>query len=150
MKIRELRKGDIASASEIVKENYSSRYGSNISNEMKAMFSHRSIIDPRYLVVEDKGKVIGCAGYMQSWADYHIYEIFWVNIDPKYQRKGIGTRLVRAVLNEIKGIKGVDKRATTILLTTSKPRFYSKRFGFKTLTKFNRRKHWLMALELDR
>jgi N-acetylglutamate synthase-like GNAT family acetyltransferase len=147
MKIRPLRRKDIASTTKIIGKNYSHFYGLKSSQEMGAMFDNM-VIPPKYLVAEEGGEIIGCGGYIQSWMDYHVYNIFWINVDPTYQRKGIGTQIVRAIISDIKKQKGKDKRADLILLTTTKPKFYQKRFGFKTLTKFGGDKDDLMALDL--
>jgi hypothetical protein len=48
-------------------------------------------------------------------------------------------------------IKTIEKKkANMILLTTSKPKFYSKRFNFKTLSKFNENQYDLMFLRLKK
>jgi len=60
---------------------------------------------------------------MPSWMDYNIYNIFWVNVSPIHQGKGIGTALIEKIIKIIK-----RKKAKIILLTTSKPKFYSKKF----------------------
>jgi N-acetylglutamate synthase-like GNAT family acetyltransferase len=103
---------------------------------------------PQYLVIEEKGKVVGVTGYISSWMDYHTYELFWVNVAPEYQGRGLGKKLVASVLKEIKKIRGRDEYACVILLGTKIPSFY-KQFKFKTLMRFNKRKHHLMALSLE-
>jgi N-acetylglutamate synthase-like GNAT family acetyltransferase len=110
--------------------------------EMEAMFKNYTV-KPQYVIAEDKGEILGFAGYIQSWMDYNIYNIFWVNVAPAYQRKGVGSALVEKIINTIK-----KKNASMILLTTSKPKFYSKKFKFKTLSKFNDDKYNLMSLKL--
>ena len=75
--------------------------------------------------------------------DYNIYHIFWVNIAPMHQGKGIGTALVQKVITIIK-----KKNADMILLTTSKPKYYSKKFGFKAVSTFHTGEYKLMALKL--
>ena len=106
---------------------------------MEAMFKNY-VINPQYIVAEDKGEIIGLAGYIQSWMDYNIYNIFWVNVAPNYQGKGIGKALVAKVINIIKKKKNVKM----ILLTASIPKFYSKNFGFKTLATFETHHNKLM------
>jgi predicted N-acetyltransferase YhbS len=75
--------------------------------------------------------------------DYDIYNIFWVNVMPMHQGKGIGSALVQKIIGIIK-----KKNAKLILLSTSKPEFYSKKFKFKTLSKFKSDKYDLMSLKL--
>jgi len=75
--------------------------------------------------------------------DYDIYNIFWVNVSPAYHGQGIGTALVQRIINIIK-----KKKARMILLTASKPEFYSKKFKFEILSEFKSDKYALMALKL--
>ncbi|MEI7562938.1 MAG: GNAT family N-acetyltransferase [bacterium] len=77
--------------------------------------------------------------------DYNIYNIFWVNVAPVYQGKGIGTALIQKIISIVK-----RKKADMILLTTSKPKFYSQKFAFKTLSKFHEGKYDLMVLKLEK
>lgn len=112
MKIRQLKKSEINSAAHIIGINYSKTYERLAQTEMSAMFGKGPIL-PKYVVAEEKGKLIGVAGYIQSWMDYNIYQIFWVNVLPNYQRKGIGKQLVAKIISEIKK----KKDANLILLT---------------------------------
>jgi N-acetylglutamate synthase-like GNAT family acetyltransferase len=108
------------------------------------------VIPPRYIVAEENGKIIGFAGYIPSWMDYHVYHIFWVNVTPEYQGKGIGTRLVEYIIAEIKKAEG-HMAARMILLTTTKPKFY-KRSGFKILSELRTSppKEYLMSMKLNK
>jgi len=144
MKIRMLQQGDIEKCSKIVCQNYSKKYEKTSFLEMEAMFKNHTV-KPQYIVAEEKGEIVGFAGYIQSWMDYNIYNIFWVNVDQSHQRKGIGSALVEKIIKTIE-----KKKANMILLTTSKPKFYSKRFNFKTLSKFNENKYDLMFLRLKK
>ncbi|MCL5430585.1 MAG: GNAT family N-acetyltransferase [Candidatus Marsarchaeota archaeon] len=149
MKIRPLKKSDIRSTSKIVLENYSRRYQLNAAKEMRAEW--RNHVDPpRYIVAEESGKIIGLGGYTQSWMDYHIYNVFWINVEPKWQGRGVGTKIMQKIISDIKKKRGLDKTASMILLTTDKPGFYSEKFGFKTLSMFRHNKHYLMGLKVDR
>lgn len=142
MKIRTLKECDIEQASKIVGKNYSKKYEKMSFMEMEAMYKNY-VIKPKYVVAEEKGEIIGFAGYIQSWMDYNIYNIFWVNVAPSHQRKGIGSALVEKIIGIIK-----RKNASMIILTTSKPKFYSKKFKFKTLDKFKDGKYDFMSLNL--
>lgn len=146
MKIRQIKEREIDVASKIVGLNYSKEYEKRSKREIEAMFRDYAV-KPKYLVAEHNGKIVGFAGYIQSWIDYHIYQIFWVNVLPKYQKKGIGTALVRKIIQIIKIKHGEDK-AYLILLTTSLPKFY-ERLGFETLLKLKRNNH-LMILKIPR
>lgn len=145
MKIRPLKESEVKAVSEIVGLNFSKQYEILSRREIRAMFKNYES-RPNYLVAEDRGEILGFCGYIQSWFDYHIYEIFWVNVSPKHQNKGIGTTLVKRAIQIIKNNRGNDK-AFLILLSTNTPRFYEK-IGFKTISKF--KKSYLMALSLSK
>ena len=138
MKIRSIKKSEVATASKLVGLNYSKNYEKSSKKEIGATFTN-SVIPPKYLVAEEKGKVIGFGGYIQSWMDYSVYNIFWVNVHPKEQGKGIGTKLVRALIDKIKGAgsKKNPPRLILITATTENTRFYEKRFGFKKMFFFD-------------
>lgn len=142
MKLRALKPSDIKKASKVVGENYSKKDEDLSYKEMEAMFKNY-VLKPQYIIAEEKGEIVGLAGYIQSWMDYNVYNIFWVNVSPSRQREGIGSALIQKIIKTIK-----RKKAAMILLTTSKPKFYSKKFNFKTLSKFKNRKYDLMVLKL--
>ena len=135
MKIRNLKKEDIPKLSEIVSSNYSKKYGKTSKIELTASFANKTI-PPKYLVTEESGKLLGFAGYMDAWMDYHLAEIFWVNVHPDFQKKGIGTKLVSDIIKKIK-----KSKKKMILLTTEKPKFYSERFGFEIISKIGESKN---------
>ncbi len=143
MKFRLIKQNEIGLAVNIIQENYSKKYRKAAFKEMEAMFKNYTA-RPKYIVAEEKGEIIGLGGYIQSWMDYNIYQIFWINIKPGFQNKGIGTKLIERIIRILK-----NKKASMILLTTSKPRFYSKKFNFKTLAKFKNKKYDLMCLKLN-
>ena len=148
MKIRLLQKKDIRSAAKIVGLNYSLEYERKSTLELKDMFGH-SAIKPVYYVAEDKKKIVDFAGFIQSWMDYNIYQIFWVNVLPEKQRQGIGKELVARIIKEIRK----KKDAQLILLTadgnTKNEKYYQKYFGFKTIGLFDQKSYHLMSLLLE-
>jgi N-acetylglutamate synthase-like GNAT family acetyltransferase len=149
MEIRQMQQHEIRAAARIIGRNYSLRYERNAISEMGAMYNN-PIIPPKYFVAVEKEKIIGCGAYIQSWMDYNVYNIFWINVDPKYQNRGVGTKLVNRIISDIKAQRGLDKRAEVVLLTTNKPEFYKRRFGFETLMQFERDTYDLMYLRLRR
>ncbi len=146
MIIRKLELKDIKEASKIVWKNYSEEYEKSSYLEMEAMF--KNYIPPLYLVAEEKNKIIWLIGYIQSRMDYNVYNIFWVNVDKDYQWKGIGTKLVKEVINIIKK----KRNANMILLTATKENTlrYEKNFQFKVLSnlKNDKENYNLMGLKI--
>lgn len=127
MKIRPLKKADIASAAAIIGKNYSKRDEKYATRELEAMFD-RAVGAPIYYVAEEKGKIIGLAGYIQSWMDYSIYQIFWVNVALEHQKSGVGSALIDRVIQAIK----TKKDARYILLSSKLTEYYS-RWGFTAI-----------------
>jgi ribosomal protein S18 acetylase RimI-like enzyme len=132
MKLRLLEKKDIRACAAIVGVNYSKEYEISSEAELESMFSNAAVT-PIYWVAEEKKEIVGFAGYIQSWMDYNVYQIFWVNVSPTYQRKGIGKKLVAKIISEIKK----NKKAYLIQLTAtpSNAKYYRQHFGFKSRDK---------------
>ncbi len=141
MKMRAIKPSDIKAAAKIIELNYASQYRWLDRENITAMFNNY-IGKPKYLVAEEKSNMVGFAGYIETWMDYSVYNIFWVNVDPAHQGQGIGRALVTAVIKIIK-----KKKASLVLLTTNQPRFY-RQFGFKTVMKFGKKGYLLMVLKL--
>lgn len=143
IKLRPLKKSDILSAAKIIGENYSAAYQRSSTKEMRAMFEP-GVVKPYYLVAEENKKIIGFGGYMQSWMDYEIYTLFWLNVQKKYQGNGVGTKIVKKLIQLIK-----RKNPVFILLSTDRPGFYT-RFGFKKLRYFKSNGYTVMGLTIKK
>lgn len=143
-----MTRADIPDASRIIGDNYSPHFAASARLELREMF-RTGAIKPVYYVAEVGGRVVGLVGFMQSWMDYNVYQIFWVNVAQEYQGQGIGTKLVEKAIHEIRKQKG----AHLILLTADKkaglPTFYRRRFGFRIRQSFSKDSYALMALSLE-
>ena len=150
MKIRFIKKREIGQASRIVGQNYSRAYERSSKKEMMAMFTQKTM-PPKYIVAEEKGRIVGLVGYVQSWMDYGVFCIFWVNVEKKHQGKGIGYTLVKKAIEKIKNIRDKKDPPRLILLTatSANSRFYGKKFGFERLAEF-KDGNYLMGLQLDK
>lgn len=144
MRIRLLQKKDITQAAAIVGKNYNKKYQKSSALELKDMFG-KSQVTPIYFVAEEKDKILGFAGFSQSWMDYSIWTIFWVNVLPNLQKQGIGKQLVARVIKEIKK----RKNAKLILLSAKIPDYYVRHFGFKTIDKVDG-SYDLMSLDISK
>ncbi|MDO8499841.1 MAG: GNAT family N-acetyltransferase [bacterium] len=126
MRLRALKQSEIEEAARIVGANYSEAFRHSTAKEMRQMFLSGAI-KPYYLVAIDRGRIVGLGGFIQSWMDYSVYELFWINVRKEFQRKGVGTVIVVELLKIIK-----KKQGALVLLSTLKPKFYYQ-FGFKKL-----------------
>ena len=131
MKIRKATLKDIQQMLKVIGLN-SPKYPKTLAKkEIKEMFSG-SLHKPTYLIIEDNREIVAFGGFIRSWVDDMIFNIFWVNTNPQYKNKGFGTKLIEGLINEIKNIKEKPK-AKMIVISTKIPSFY-KKFGFKTIT----------------
>ena len=109
------------------------------------MFS-KSLLKPTYIFAEDKKEILAFGGFIPSWIDNLVFNIFWVNTNPKYKSQGIGSKLMEDLINIIKKEKNI--KAKMILISTKIPNFY-KKFGFKKITSKYDGDYILMSLNLD-
>ena len=129
MKFRKARKNDIAQMFEILKVNNPGYPEKLALRELNEMFSD-SFVCPTYIVAEDKKKILGFGGFIPSWVDNMVFDIFWVNVDPEHKGKGIGSELMKDLIVRIGKMKKPE--AKMILISTKKAGFY-ERFGFRAM-----------------
>ncbi|NPE26990.1 GNAT family N-acetyltransferase [Methanococcoides sp. SA1] len=130
MKIRKATKRDVEKMVEIISIN-SPKYPKKLATkEIREMFS-KSLIKPTYLLLEDKGRILGFGGFASSWADAMIYNLFWITVHPDFKNKGVGKRIVESLIKEVKKIK--KPKAKMVTISTEIPAFY-KKFGFKKIS----------------
>ncbi len=108
------------------------------------MFS-KSLCKPTYIVAVEKNAIIAFAGYNSSWLDNAVFNIFWVNVHPEHKRKGIGSLLIKYIINKIKDEK--DVKAKMILLSTKTSSFY-KLLGFRQISPKYDKEYVLMSLKI--
>ena len=145
MKFRKARKKDFPQMFEIIKLNNISYPKKLALKELQEMFSD-SLLKPTYIIVEDKGKIIAFNGYIRSWVDNLVMNLFWLNVHPDYVGKGIGSKLVNNLIERIKDPKEKPK-AKIITISTKIPSFF-KKFGFKTIRKQYDKDYDLMAMDV--
>jgi N-acetylglutamate synthase-like GNAT family acetyltransferase len=75
----------------------------------------------------DDGTMVGFFGYSTTFLDFKADGIFYAMVDPQYQRQGVGTALMNAVLRILKETEG----SKTILLYSQSPAYFES-FGFQT------------------
>lgn len=75
-----------------------------------------------FTVVEHGGRIVGC-GALHLYGT-HLSEVRSIAVDPEFSGRGVGRRLVRALLREAK-----HHQVTCVCLFTRIPSFFAK-FGF--------------------
>lgn len=94
-------------------------------DEMTASFKNY-VYKPTYFIVLLKGKIIGIAGYMESFISTQGFELSFATIHPEHQRKGLGKFLTYLRLKEI-----TEKDKNAVIFTRARrPKLFEK-FGFK-------------------
>ena len=130
MKIRKATKKDISQMMEIIKLN-NSWYSLDLAlKEIKEMFS-KALIKPTYFVVEDKGKVVAFNGFIHSWADNMVVDLFWANTHPEHTKKGFQSKLIKYLIKKLK--KERNPKVKMMMFSTRIPEFF-KKFGFEVIT----------------
>jgi len=146
MRFRKARKGDLPKMLGILKTN-SLKYSKKLAfQELNEMFS-KSLLKPTYIIAEDKKEILAFGGFIPSWVDNMVFNIFWVNTNTKYQSQGIGSKLMNNLIDRIRNKKNI--KVKMILISTKIPNFY-KKFGFKKLKPKYDRNYSLMLLELSK
>jgi len=84
-------------------------------------------------VAEEKGRILGFVTYTSNEGET---KISWIGVDPKFQRRGIGTKLLRKLREKLKKMKIKDLRVETVAESEkAKPyeitRLFYKKMGFK-------------------
>ena len=144
MKFRKAQKEDIPKLFDILKEN-NPKYAKALAlRELEEMFSN-ALVRPTYIVAEDKNSIVAFGGFIPSWADHCVFNIFWINTAQAHERLGIASRLLDNMINRIKKIKAI--KAQLILISTRIPAYYY-RFGFKRVTSKYDGDYVLMSLAL--
>ena len=80
-----------------------------------------------FVVADRKGRVIGCGALTIEWDD--LAEIKSMAVARRYQRRGIGQRLIKACLSEARRL-GIGQ----VFALTSSPRFF-ERVGFNRVAR---------------
>lgn len=128
MEIRLLQQEEVNTATDLLASNYPEHpeYREKARAEITAMFVKHPV-QPTYVAAFEGKSMIGFAGIAPSWMDYSVWEILWVNVTQEQQGKGIGSNLIRALIDIAR-----DAGEKTIILSCTAPAFY-ERFGFRVI-----------------
>jgi ribosomal protein S18 acetylase RimI-like enzyme len=134
MRIRKLRESDIGS---IVKIVYKVMGPSDAKKALVDLTTslHKAVnqyfkVDEFY-VVEVNGSVVGGGGVWALKYDPNIVRLDWFVVDPKYQRKGLATMLMRFFEKKLR-----KKKIKMILTETSSGKEYRAAMNFYTKNGF--------------
>ena len=144
MKFRKARRDDTPKMFEIIKINSPMYPRKIVLQELNEMFSD-SLIKPIYILAEERGEILAFGGFIYSWVDNNVFNIFWVNVDSKHQGRGIGSKLMKEIIRRIK--KAKNPEAKLITLSCKLPNFYEK-LGFKKMGEKYDRNYVLMSLKI--
>lgn len=129
--MRPFRQADIDAAVEIVEQNYPGDSDSQRARRELAEAFKDGAMKPHFLACEGyQGELLGFGGYIESWMDYHLYELFWINVRPERQGQGVGTLITNALVQEI---LNNDPKAKALIGSSSHPGFYKKLGSVKFL-----------------
>lgn len=122
--IRRLRTDDIPACLGIVRDNYSIATAQSCHIELGQSFGDAAW-KPIFYVAELQGEIVGVGGYAVSWINYGIYDITWINVARRFQRRGIGRRIVNRCIEDIRAV------GLLVMLSTDIPEYYKRWWGFE-------------------
>jgi len=97
-------------------------------------FSLKQRPKDRVFVARLGSEIIGVSGYWyDDYAESGIYWLGWTYVDPKYQRQGIGQKLLDRVIRELK-----KKKARKLYVDTSSRGLYRQAIRFYLANGFKR------------
>jgi amino-acid N-acetyltransferase len=130
MKIEKAKISDVHQMHELI--NTFAEKGEMLPRAMSGLYED---LRDYFVIRNSKGNVIGCVALHISWED--IAEVRSLAVDEKTRYKGIGSRLVKACLDEAREL-GIP----TVFCLTYKPEFFEKQ-NFKQVDKMDLpRKVW--------
>lgn len=147
MRVRLLTQKDLPDAGEIVGLNYTNKYKKMAIGELNDMFGASSI-RPLYYVVEIQKQVVGFGGYIQSMIDYGVYQMFWVNVHPNWQKRGVGKLLVSKIINEIKKKEDAELIILSADNRVGNQDYYKDKFDFRVVQEIEGGRTSLMTLSI--
>lgn len=100
--------------------------------------------------IVDRRKVVAIIGNEVSIHDTDCFGLFWFYIHPDYQKKGIGTRLLKHVIDSCKKQQFIKNKShgSIMLATRSELIPFYIRFGFNVIYNRKIKEGSVMMLEL--
>lgn len=148
LNIRALKKEDISQCINLMVLNESRTNFKQATEELESMFEPTKFLKPHFLVAEQDNKVVGLMGYSNCGFDDDVFGLFSANVHPEYQNKGIGKKLTKKCIEEIKKSPDNWCDVLEIFLTTKKVEF-AYNLGFVNIGKRDSG-YYLMRLTINR
>lgn len=134
MKIKESIELDIKEISKVHKLAFGEKEGTEILELIENLFKDETAKPIFSFIATDNEKTIGHVLFTNikiiGKENSHASILAPLAVLPKFQKKGVGTKLIET------GFKELKKQGTDFVFTYGDPKFYSK-FGFKSASKLN-------------
>jgi len=125
MSIRNYQHSDQSEILEILKLNTPAFFSPEEEKDLIYYLGHEI---ESYYVIEEDNKILGCGGFNLS-DNPEVVKISWDIVHPQSQGKGLGGKLLKFRIEEIKKIDGV--KIVSVRTSQLVYKFY-ERFGFET------------------
>ncbi|TXH20060.1 MAG: GNAT family N-acetyltransferase [Chitinophagaceae bacterium] len=139
--IRAYNKADKAALLELLKLNTPFHFAPEEANDFNDYLDHETEL---YYVVLYHDKIVGCGGINFAEAQ-SIGRISWDIINPQYQGKKIGTKLLKHRINVLLSLSSVKR--VTVRTSQTAYTFYQKQ-GFETIEMI--KDYWAKGFDLYR
>jgi len=122
--------------------------------ETADIVKNRVLISQRLYAADRRRKLLGFSGIERPNTEGDSEGTFWVSwmaVDPYYQRRGIGTKMLKEIIREVKEVQGTSLNVKTDSSLKSASNLYEK-LGFRMvgkIPKYFERKKDLIIYSLD-
>jgi len=89
---------------------------------------HHNHVDFAFFLAKNGEKIVGVAGIKTSPMSSSVFELCWATVIPEFQRKGVGSKLIKARLDWAK-----EKEEHSIIMTNTRFLNLFEKFNFITI-----------------
>jgi N-acetylglutamate synthase-like GNAT family acetyltransferase len=122
---------DLPECIRIINQNYYQVAGIVLTRELNESLASQNPHALKFIVLREDGEVRGFASLSASRMQAGFYELCWVNVDPAHQNKGLGTYLVRTMIDLCSQMKPQG-----LMLFAGRAHTLYARFGFRELSRY--------------
>lgn len=120
---------DMQECAELVESNFPGCYD-YVLEDLRGSITERD--KSKFFVYETDGYIVGLAAVTESPMDFGVYEITWVNVHKGYRGAGIGSALIKFIIDHV---KSRDQHDLVILKCRNRTVSFYEKLGFKCLYK---------------